>query len=112
MRLKHSTQLWFIAFSVIAILALTAAPSYTATVYDDAVSYWTMDDNASNTTVIDCKNTNPGTFIDPTNPNTSAHHVTGKIGGAMSFDGVNDYILGNVNGTLSGATAVSIFCLD
>ena len=63
-------------------------------VLDDAVAYWKMDDNAANTTVVDSSgNGHNGTFNDATgNPNTDAHDTTGKINGALTFDGTDDYI--------------------
>ena len=57
------------------------------------VGHWKMNDNADNTDVLDSSgNDHNGTFNDPTNPNTSAHHVVGKINGALIFDGTNDYV--------------------
>ena len=57
------------------------------------VGHWKMNDNADNTDVLDSSgNNHNGTFNDPTNPNTSAHHIVGKIDGALIFDGTNDYV--------------------
>ena len=58
------------------------------------IGYWKMDDNADNTTVVDSSgNGNNGTFNDAGgDPNTSAHHISGKVGGALTFDGDGDYV--------------------
>ena len=58
------------------------------------VGYWTMDDNAANTTVIGSSiEGNTGTFSDANgNPYTSAHSVTGQVNRALEFDGVDDYV--------------------
>ena len=58
------------------------------------VGHWKMNDNAANTDVLDGSgNGHNGTFNDATgNPNTSAHHIVGKIDGALIFDGTNDYV--------------------
>ena len=60
-----------------------------------AVGHWKMNDNASNTDVVDSSgNGHNGTFNDATgNPNTSAHHIVGKIDGALTFDGTDDYVV-------------------
>jgi len=60
----------------------------------NAVGYWTMNDNAASTTVLDSVGSYSGTFVDSTNPYTSYHHSTDcEVGsGSLSFDGVNDYI--------------------
>lgn len=57
------------------------------------IGYWTMDDNAGNTTVLDSINGHDGTFNDAGgNPNTNAHDTTGQVNGALNFDGVDDYV--------------------
>lgn len=60
----------------------------------ELVGHWNMDDNDDNTTVVDSsENGNNGTFNDAEgNPNTSAHHTNGEIGGALTFDGLDDYV--------------------
>ncbi|RKY12273.1 MAG: hypothetical protein DRP65_01765 [Planctomycetota bacterium] len=53
------------------------------------IGHWTMDDNAASTVVIDSSgNNNDGLAL----YNTSVLHQTGIIGGALDFDGTNDYI--------------------
>jgi len=56
--------------------------------------YWKMNDNANNSIVADSSgNNNTGTFYDSNgDPDTNTHDITGKVGGALSFDGVDDYI--------------------
>ncbi|MHC4084938.1 MAG: right-handed parallel beta-helix repeat-containing protein [Planctomycetota bacterium] len=58
------------------------------------VAYWTMDDDANNTNVLDSSGYgNHGTFKDASgDPNTQAHHTNGKIDGALSLDAADDYI--------------------
>jgi hypothetical protein len=61
------------------------------------VGYWKMDDDAANTTVADSSgNANDGTA----QQNTTVLHTTGKINGALTFNGTSDYVdVGNVIGT-------------
>lgn len=62
------------------------------------VAHYKLDDNADSTVVLDSSgNGYHGTSI----RNTSLMHTTGKIGGALSFDGTNDYIdTGNTFNTI------------
>jgi formylglycine-generating enzyme required for sulfatase activity len=67
--------------SVDLVVSLGAEPT--------KVGYWRMDDNELNTTVIDSSgNGNNGTAQE----NTSVLHVTSIMDGALTFDGVGDYI--------------------
>jgi len=51
--------------------------------------YWCMDDDTDNTTVLDSSsNGNDGSA----QQNTSILHTTGRIDGALTFDGASDYI--------------------
>jgi hypothetical protein len=61
------------------------------------VGNWRMNDNATNTTVIDSSGKgNNGTA----QQNTENLHTTGKIDGALSFNGTSDYVdVGSVIGT-------------
>ena len=69
------------------------------------VSYWKMDDNAANTTVVDSSgNGNNGTA----QQNTSALHTTGKIKGALTFNGSTDRIDVSSNETLTFADKISV----
>jgi hypothetical protein len=56
--------------------------------------FWKMNENAASTDVEDFSlQNNEGTFTDATgNPYTNQHDATGKINGALSFDGLDDYI--------------------
>ena len=59
-----------------------------------SVSHWLMNDNTASTTVSDVLGNNNGTFSDATgNPNTNTHGAAGKINGALSFDGTDDFIV-------------------
>jgi hypothetical protein len=53
------------------------------------VANWTLDDNAANTAVVDSSDGNNGIA----QQNTSAISITGRIDGALSFNGIDDYIL-------------------
>lgn len=57
----------------------------------DALCHYEMDDNADSNVVIDSTGYFNGTFHGD-DSNTSAHHATGQIGGALRFDGIADYI--------------------
>lgn len=58
------------------------------------VAQYRMNDNATNTTVVDSQGYSNGDFNDATgDPNTDAHTITGKINTALSFDGVDDHIV-------------------
>ena len=54
---------------------------------ESCVAHYKMDDNADSNTVIDEKGNN-GTSV----RNTSLMHVAGKVGGALSFNGITDFI--------------------
>jgi hypothetical protein len=61
------------------------------------VGLWAMNDNAADLTVIDSSgNGNDGTAVQ----NTDLLHTTGKIDGALTFNGTSDYVdIGNLIGT-------------
>ena len=63
----------------------------------NCVGHWKMNDNADSTTVLDSSgNGKNGTA----QQNTSVLHTTGKIDGALTFNGTSDYVnIGNVIGT-------------
>ena len=64
------------------VLAMALAGSASAVM----IAHWSMDDNAANTVVKDSVDgQNDGTFIDPVDPTTQAHHVDGVFGGALNF---------------------------
>ena len=85
-----------------------ASPSFRNEV--GLVAYWTMNDNAANTTVIDTViGGNNGTFSDATgNPNTSAHTVAGQVGTALNFDGVDDFINAGDTASLNITTVITL----
>jgi len=97
----------------VAVLCLAGVEARATSI----VAQWTMDDNAANTTVVETVAGNDGTFIDPSlpvnhspSPNTDAHAAVGKFGGALEFDGVDDYVttsFAGVNGT--AARSVSLW---
>ena len=65
-----------------------------------------MNDNADNSIVADSSGMgNTGTFSDATGTSTTAyHHTAGRVGGALSFDGVDDYVnAGSISGGDSAA---------
>ena len=67
------------------------------TMATSTVGHWKLNDNDANTRVLDASgNGNNGTA----QQNTSVLHTTGKLDGALAFDGATDYInLGSVVGT-------------
>jgi len=75
---------------MILILAGTAAAGWWET-DSNLICWYKMDDNADSTVVIDSCGLSNGTF-NGTDANTSAHHTTGKVGGALDFNGIDDYI--------------------
>jgi len=62
----------------------------------------------SQATVVETVSGNDGTFQDATgNPNTDAHAAIGQFGGALEFDGVDDYVTTSFAG-VNGADARSV----
>ena len=67
-----------------AIIEITAPFSFAATLYDNLLSYWQMDDNAADTKVA------ASIGVDGTaTANTSTLQTTGKINGALRINGTN-----------------------
>ena len=64
----------------------------------NCVAQYKMNDNAASTTVVDSQGFSNGTA----QQNTSVLHATGKIGGALTFNGTSDYVDTN-------STFVSVF---
>ncbi|KKK62671.1 hypothetical protein LCGC14_3001990, partial [marine sediment metagenome] len=61
---------------------------------DSMTAYWSLEDNAANTTVVDDHSTNDGTA----STNTTNLNVTGKVNDGMHFDGSSENInMGNYN---------------
>ncbi len=66
-----------------------SATTESGIVVEQLVGHWTMDDNAATTTVVDSSgNGNDGTA----QQNTGDINSPGVIDGALSFDGVDDYV--------------------
>lgn len=60
---------------------------------DGLIGHWQMDDDAASATVVDIAGHNNGTLFDAGGTaTTEAHHAEGKIGGCLTFDGIDDYI--------------------
>ncbi|MFZ0034799.1 MAG: LamG domain-containing protein [Sedimentisphaerales bacterium] len=79
-------------FTVLVMAVLTA------TADADPISHWKLDETIGNTTS-DSADGNPGTVY-------GAQWTTGRVGGALSFDGVNDYVdVGDKDNLDFGATA-------
>ncbi len=94
------------SIAIVGVLCLAGIEAQAA-----LVAQWTMDDSGANATVLEAVAANNGTFQDATgDPNAVAHAATGKIGGALEFDGVDDYVstgFAGVNGT--AARSVSLW---
>ena len=70
---------------------------------DGIIAHYKMNDNTTNTNVIDSKSGNTGTATQ----NTSLMSATGKISNALSFNGTSDYI--NIpTGLLNNTTSFSL----
>ena len=60
---------------------------------DNLIGHWQMDDDAASATVVDIAGHNNGTLFDAGGTaTTKAHTGEGKIGGCLTFDGIDDYI--------------------
>ncbi|MFH1665856.1 MAG: LamG domain-containing protein [Candidatus Omnitrophota bacterium] len=86
--MKKSTLRNIIIVLAVSCMAIAgASPIFAAVTYEDSlVSYWDFDDG-SGSTAADAAGANDGTL---TNGPT---WTTGKYGGALSFDGVDDYVI-------------------
>jgi len=71
------------------------------------VAQYKMNDNTNNTTVIDSKGYSNGTA----QRNTSVLHTNGIVGGALTFDGTNDYIntKNNFQSTFRDSFSISVW---
>ncbi|MFH1664990.1 MAG: LamG domain-containing protein [Candidatus Omnitrophota bacterium] len=94
--------------SVIIVLAVScvammgASPLFAAVVYEDSlVGYWDFDEG-SGATADDVAGTNDGTLVN------GPDWTTGQYGGALSFDGVNDYVDCENDVSLQPANTVSV----
>ena len=72
---------------------------------ESPIAYWTMDDNAANTTVVDSSGRgNHGTA----QRNTSSLTAAGIIDGALTFNGSSDYVDCGSSTTLQGRQALTV----
>ncbi|MFC1576337.1 LamG-like jellyroll fold domain-containing protein, partial [Candidatus Omnitrophota bacterium] len=86
-----------------------AVGSNTIDLSDGLVSQWTMNDSDTNSTVADSYGSNGGTLVDGVNNYTSDHHPeSGKIGGALSFDGSNDMVRITSDQSLNTGNALTL----
>jgi len=93
----------FSSIATVGVLCLAGIEAQAA-----LVAQWTMDDNGANATVLEAVAANNGTFQDAGgDPNTVAHAAVGMIGGALEFDGVDDYVSTGFAG-VSGTAARSV----
>jgi len=72
-----------VIYFITILLFVNVLPLYSA-VTDDAVSYWNFNEG-SGADVFDAQELNDGEIIDGT-------WTTGKLGNAIDFDGVDDYV--------------------
>jgi hypothetical protein len=91
------------------ILTLILLMAGTAGAEPNLVAHWKFDDAVDTNVVLDSSgNGYNGTSI----RNTSLMHTTGKIGGALTFDGTSDYIdTGNIfRSTFRDSFSISLWC--
>ncbi|MHC4325139.1 MAG: hypothetical protein ACYSUX_12820, partial [Planctomycetota bacterium] len=72
-------------FSFILVLGLTSTFAK-ADISDGLVAYWPLDEGTGTTTADISGNGNNGTFVD------APAWVSGKFGGALDFDGIDDVV--------------------
>ena len=95
--------IYFMTFTIIiGIFSLNAVPASVVT--DGLVSYWTFDKvHVINDTVKDVWGDNNGTILG--NPKV----VAGKVGNALEFDGINDYVKLTTLGNFGERVGTSTF---
>jgi concanavalin A-like lectin/glucanase superfamily protein/putative Ig domain-containing protein/PKD domain-containing protein len=90
----NQTGAYSITFTVTDTAGLTASTSTTILVLNSAtdglVDWWKFDET-SGTTASDSAGTDPGSLLG-FNFNATSGWTTGEIGGALAFDGMNDYV--------------------
>ena len=104
MNRRRVMTIWLITMAIGALLALSTAPLYAATVYDTAVSYWKLDETSGGT-AYDSRNYpsgNNGT-ISGAQPTSS-----GMVGGAYKFN--NNEIYTSNSTVATGWEELSISC--
>ena len=73
----------------LCLVSVANATSFSSSI----VGWWKMNDNLSTAVVVDSAGSNAGTFTDVTgDPNTDAHDTVGKVNGAFTFDGTDDFV--------------------
>jgi hypothetical protein len=73
------------------------------------VAHWAMDDNATTATVMDACGEHSGALSDgSTAPQTSAHAGTGRVLGALDFDGTDDVVSIPDSGALDLGTSFTL----
>jgi hypothetical protein len=86
-------------------ITITVTSSGPGSITDGLVGYWKLNDYAANTTVADSSGYgNDGTA----RQNTSTLSTTGKINGALNFNGISDYINCGNGPTLDITDAITI----
>ena len=93
---------------VVACLLVAVAPAWSAQA--TLVSYWGMDDNAANTTVVNGVNTAYNGVLGGST--TATQQVAGKIGGAIDMAGGDFATINNARGlqnTMTGDYTVSLW---
>jgi hypothetical protein len=90
-----------LTFLIIGIRILGLVNQVKASLSDNLVAYYKMNDNADTTTVIDSKGYSNGTA----QQNTSVLHTAGVAGEALTFNGTSDYVdvYNEMNKTFVGA---------
>jgi len=73
------------AFISITALSIQQTESYRKTTRNDPIAHWTFDENSGNTAYDSSGNGYHATV-------TGAQWTTGKVNGALEFDGANDYV--------------------
>jgi len=87
-----------------ACCVVVCAQSAFAGIYDDAVGYWNFDDGSGTTATDSGTGGSNGSLVNF----TGDPWVAGKVGGALAFDGSNDYVDTIDNDMVNGWTALSI----
>src|SRR3989344_558627 len=92
---------YIISFILFFSVILPTAPVH-ADITSGLVGWWKLDDSSGTSATDSSGNGNTGTLIN--NP----AWATGKIDGALNFDGVNDYVNAGTPSTLNNLPALSI----
>jgi len=88
----------------LCLVSVANATSFSSSI----VGWWKMNDNLSTAVVVDSAGSNAGTFTDVTgDPNTDAHDTVGKVNGAFTFDGTDDFV--DIGDTGEDVKSVSVW---